>query len=107
MFIYIALLKCIIICCICCIQRPFASGFMFEPTRPLGIHHLFASTPEEKEIVFLDFPNQIYSTEFLHLYANAPNNAHPTLQTNTETEREREKERKRQREERDKDRLSY
>ncbi|KAL8448255.1 hypothetical protein Emag_004023 [Eimeria magna] len=47
--------------------RHFADAFLCEPTRALNAQQLPAITPEEKAIVFLDYPNEVYKTEFLHL----------------------------------------
>ncbi|XP_026191943.1 uncharacterized protein LOC113147035 [Cyclospora cayetanensis] len=47
--------------------RSFADAFFCDPQRALSAQHLPATTPEEKAIVFLDFPNEVYQTEFLHL----------------------------------------
>ncbi|KAL8435786.1 hypothetical protein ACSSS7_002163 [Eimeria intestinalis] len=48
-------------------MRHFADAFLCEPTRALNAQQLPATTPEEKAIVFLDYPNEVYQTEFLHL----------------------------------------
>ncbi|KAL8275980.1 hypothetical protein Esti_000096 [Eimeria stiedai] len=52
--------------------RHFADAFLCEPTRALNAQQLPAITPEEKAIVFLDYPNEVYQTEFLHLRVVEP-----------------------------------
>ncbi|KAL8449026.1 hypothetical protein Emed_003378 [Eimeria media] len=52
--------------------RHFADAFLCEPTRALNAQQLPAITPEEKAIVFLDYPNEVYKTEFLHLRVVEP-----------------------------------
>ena len=49
------------------LQRHFADAFFCDPPRALNAQLLPAVTPEEKAVVFLDYPNEHYKTEFLHL----------------------------------------
>lgn len=53
--------------CACFPQRQFADAFFCDPPRALGAQLLPAATPEDKAVVFLDYPNEQYKTEFLHL----------------------------------------
>ncbi|KAL8427588.1 hypothetical protein Efla_005763 [Eimeria flavescens] len=52
--------------------RHFVDAFFCEPSRPLGAQLLPATTAEEKAVVFLDFPNELYKAEFLHLRVVEP-----------------------------------
>ncbi|PFH34171.1 hypothetical protein BESB_073230 [Besnoitia besnoiti] len=47
--------------------RSMLEAFDYQTPRPVTTPQLSVLTKEQKEIVFLDFPNEVYKTEYLHL----------------------------------------
>ncbi|CBZ55145.1 conserved hypothetical protein [Neospora caninum Liverpool] len=47
--------------------RPLLEAFDYQTPRPVVTPQVSVLTKEQKAIVFLDFPNEMYKTEYLHL----------------------------------------